>query len=150
MNQQRMALVILIVFVIAYVAFSAFGSKRHGSESPPSSSATPLALNIDTWALTPSFAKAKLEPPPLPEYTIAPGLSLTLSVASSSQQYRLARVELVQGAQLQVSHARADDPSQSGSENVATGQSLTFVLPSVASSVVLTCSGFALCVVAAN
>jgi hypothetical protein len=150
MNQQRIALVVLIVFVIAYVAFSTYGSKRHGSESPPSSSATPLALNINVWALTPPFAKAKFVPPPSPQYAIAPGLSLTLSVLSSSQKYRLARVVLSQGAQLQVSHVRADDPSQSATENVATGQSLTFVLPSVASNVVLTCGGFAVCTVAAN
>lgn len=144
MNLQRVAIIILVVFVALYVALDVMGGVRHQGEAPtgaPTPTPTPVAVGFDAWNLTPPFLKLKGL---APAYAPGTGGSLPILVPSANTQYRLARFR-AQGP-LTINHARFDDAGSTGDEKLKDGDAVTIVLPSAPSTITIACRPFQSCV----
>jgi hypothetical protein len=151
--------IVLVAFVILFVAVIAGGAHRHAGEPAPSASSRPqLPMSFDAvWPLVPAFLKVQpaevtvLGTTPGPNLVSIPAFATAyLQVRASAQQYRMMRLQLASspyGVALSYPPISNPAPSQTPEPLSPSNPRQSFVLPKAGGLVTLRCAGPAPCVV---
>jgi hypothetical protein len=142
-NVQRVSVVILVLFAIAFIACSGVDVARRDSEQSSPSSAAQPSIAIDAWRFLPAFAKVSVAT----TYAIPPFGSVSIAVPQSTQQYRLVRFLPMTGTPMTVVHIDMTKPPAMKGDQLLPGKRETLLLPPQASAIQLICQSTATCVV---
>jgi len=150
---MRVWVIVLVAFVILFVAVTATGAGRHASEGPPNANnrQQPLASITDYWPIVPAILKVQVGEVTLlgtsigpRRIGIAPGMTANLRVSPSSQQYRMMQLELapaVYSVTLSYPSVVNPPPSPPPDPPSPSQPKQILVLPQAGGLVSLTCSG---------
>jgi len=153
---MRVAVIVLVAFVVLFVVVTGAGAMRHGSEPAASSSNPPAAPSFDAWGFAPAFLKVGANDVSTHSAIIevAPGAQSSFVVFPATAWYqpkrllRLIYVNASAGGSVGLSYPPIAPPAQSS----ATPDPLTagkprqlIVLPQGGGLITATCNSPAFC-----
>ena len=157
---MRVAVLVLVAFVVVYVGATAWSAHHHASEPAPDHAQRPNTPSLATfWWLVPPFLKVTGSDLSLGSETLAlaPGSSQDVIVHAATQWYQPKRLLLVQlqnpafGNSVGLNYPPIAPPQNGGAapEPLSASQPRqVIVLPQGGGTITLTCSGAIACQIA--
>jgi hypothetical protein len=156
---MRVWTIVLVAFVILFVAVIATGAYRHAGEKPPSASnRQQLPMSFDAvWPFVPAFLKVQPADITVVGGTLGPNFvqiaafaTADLQIRPSSQQYRMMRLDIGSSpytVTLNYPAISSPPPTREPEPLAPSTPHQSFVLPAAGGVVTLGCSGPGPCVV---
>ena len=156
---MRVWTIVLVAFVILFVAVIATGAHRHAGEPAPSASnRQQLPISFDgVWPMVPAFLKVQPADVTVLGTMAGPNLvsipafaTASLQIRPSAQQYRMMRLQLASSpysVALNYPPISNPAPSQTPEPLSPSNPHQSFVLPKAGGLVTLQCAGPVPCVV---